>query len=174
MGHGLADYSGTGEPYGDADAHDVYSALTPRLCPNPETKTWFIRIDTLLIGGSLDDQGRKLWKQTRGADTALDDYYKVNRKTWLVQRKFTLPNPYKLVTREQLETTFPRNFRGGNLGELWLALPAVGFNADKTIAVVNMDHSCTADCCCADGKSFVLRKQNGKWKVLTWSGCWVS
>jgi len=55
MGHGLADYSGTGEPYGDADAHDVYSALTPRLCPNPETKTWFIRIDTLPIGGALDD-----------------------------------------------------------------------------------------------------------------------
>jgi hypothetical protein len=168
------EFSGSGKPYDVAEAYQVYSALIPELPPNPETKTWFIRIDTLPIGRSLDDQSREQWKQARGADTALDDYFKVNGKTWLLQRKFTLPNPYRLVTRDQLKTMFPRHFRGGNFGELWLELSAVGFNADKTVAVVYMADVCTTSCCCAEGNSYVLQKQNGKWKVSSKTGCWIS
>jgi hypothetical protein len=41
----------------DAEAYQVYSALIPELSPNPETKTWFIRTDTLPIGGSLGRDG---------------------------------------------------------------------------------------------------------------------
>jgi Tetratricopeptide repeat len=162
------------EPYADADAYEVYSALIPRLSPNPETKTWFIGIDTLPIGGSLDDQARKLWTQTRGADSALDDYYKVNRKIWLLQKKFTLPNPYRLVTREQLKAMFPPHFREGNFGELWLELSAVGFNANKTLAVVYMANFCATQCCCAAWNSYVLQKQNDMWKVSSETGCGIS
>ena len=182
---GSGHYSGSEDPYAEAEAYQVYSALIPELSPNPETKTWFIRIDTsaiftvenaktIKIGGSLDDQARKLWKQTRGADTALDDYYKVNRKIWRLQRKFTLPNPYKLVTPDEIKAMFPPNFREGRFGELWLALSAVGFNANKTLAVVYMSHVCTTDDGCAGGDAYVLQKQNGKWKVSSKTGCWIS
>src|SRR6202021_1251010 len=75
--------SGSAEPYDVAEAYQVYSAFIPELSPNPETKTWFIGIDTVPNGRSLDDQARRLWKQTKGADTALDDYHKVNRNIWL-------------------------------------------------------------------------------------------
>jgi hypothetical protein len=182
-GWGSGESSGSGEPYADAEAYEVYSALIPQVSPNPETKTWFIRIDTLTNGRPLGDQARKLWKQTRGADTALDDYFKVNRKIWLLQRNFTLPNPYRLVTREQLKAIFPDNFRGGNFGELWLELSAVGFNADKTLAVVYIANFCTTSCCCAEWNSYVLRKQNrdqtnswehGKWKVSSKTECGIS
>jgi hypothetical protein len=166
--------SGSGEPYDVAEAYQVYSAIISKVSPNPETNTWFIRIDTLPTDRSLDDQAREQWKQTRGADTALDDYLKVNGNTWLLQRKFTLPNPYRLVTRDQLKAMFPPHFRGGNFGELWLELSGVGFNADKTVAVVYMDHVCTSQCCCAEGNCYVLQKQNGKWKVSSKTGCWIS
>jgi hypothetical protein len=160
-GRRSGDYNGSAEPYADAEAYQVYSAIIPKVPPNPGTKTYFIRIDTLPISGSLDGQARKLWKQTRGADTALDDHYQVNRQSWLLQRKFTLPNPYKLVTREQLP-----HFRGGNFGEVWLELSAVGFNADKTVAVVYMLGG-------DKGTSFVLEKQNGNWEVSSETGCGI-
>jgi hypothetical protein len=174
---GSGDYSGSGEPYDVADAYQVYSALIPKVSSNPETNTWFIRIDTFPLlrhGSSLDARDRKKLKQARGADTALDDYLKVNEKHWLLQRKFTLPRPYKLVTRDEIKAMFPDDFRGGSFGELWLELSAVGFNANKTLAVVYMASFCTTQCCCAEGNSYVLQKQNGKWQVSSETGCWIS
>ena len=135
--------SGSAEPYDVAEAYQVYSAFIPELSPNPETKTWFIGIDTVPNGRSLDDQARRLWKQTKGADTALDDYHKVNRNIWLLQKQFTLPNPYKPVLARQLKAMFLPHFREGNFGEPWPDLSAVGFNADKTFAVVYMANVCT-------------------------------
>jgi hypothetical protein len=158
----------SGEPYDVAEAYEVYSVIIPTVAPNPEKKMWFIRIDTVPT-----DQVHKR-KQASSAHTALDDYFKVNTKTWLLQRTFTLPKPYELVTSDEIKAMFPSSFRGGRFGELWLELSAVGFNADKTQAVVYMEHFCTADCCCADGRSFVLQKQNGKWEVLSGLECWVS
>jgi hypothetical protein len=108
------------------------------------------------------------------ADIALDDYSKVNAKRWRLQRNFTLPKPYKLVTPDEIKAMFPPNFREGRFGELWLALSAVGFNANKTLAVVYMSHVCTTDDGCAGGDAYVLQKQNGKWKVSSKTGCWIS
>jgi hypothetical protein len=174
--HPWSESSGSGEPYNDADAYDVYSAIIPTVAPNPETNMWFIRIDTLGIrhGSSLSDQAREEWKKARGADTALDDYFKVNAKHWLLQGNFTLPKPYRLVSRDEIRAMFPRTFRGGRFGELWIELSAVGFNANKTTAVVYMVNVCTTEDGCAEGQSFVLQKQNGKWKVVTWLPCWIS
>jgi hypothetical protein len=46
--------SGSGGTYDVAEAYDVYSAIILIINPNPETHTWFIRIDTLPMGqGSL-------------------------------------------------------------------------------------------------------------------------
>jgi hypothetical protein len=165
--------SGTGEPYNDADAYDVYSAIIPIVDPNPQTHTWLIRIDTLPIlhGSSLSERARGEWQKARGADTALDDYSKVNAKRWLLQRSFTLARPYALVTRDEIKAMFPSKTEGV-MEEQWIQLSAVGFNADKTVAVVYMAHFCGEEC--GDGKPFVLQKHDGKWKVLTWFQCWVS
>ena len=107
----------------------------------------------------------------KGLDTALDDFFNVNTKTWLLQSKFTLPksvqplrnipwlpawghftlpNPYRLGTRDEIKAMSP--FGGV------IELSAVGFNTDKTVAVVYMLGG-------DKGTSFVLEKQNGKWKV---------
>jgi len=164
---------GSGEPYDDAEAYEVYSAIIPTVAPNPERNMWFIRIDTLprTHGSSLSDRARQEWKHERGADTALDDFSKVNAKHWLLQENFTLPKPHRLVSRDNIEEMFPRKAEGV-MEEHWIQLSAVGFNADKTLAVVYMAHFCGE--ACADGKPFVLRKENGKWKILSWFQCWSS
>jgi hypothetical protein len=68
---------------------------------------------------------------------------------------------------------FPPNSIG-HFEELWLELSAVGFNANKTLAVVYMANFCTTSCCCAEWNSFVLEKQNGKWKVSSKYLCGIS
>src|SRR5580693_1295438 len=182
-GTGSGEFRGTGEHYDVAEAYEVYSAIIPIINTNPETHTWFIRIDTLPMGrGSLppadpSERAREEKEEAperKLADIALDDYSKVNAKRWRLQRNFTLPKPYKLVTPDEIKTIFPRHFRGGSFGELWIELSAVGFNADRTMAVVYMAHHCTSTCCCADGKSFLLQKHNGKWEVLSGVECWIS
>jgi tetratricopeptide (TPR) repeat protein len=174
--------SGSGGTYDDAEAYQVYSAIIPIINPNPETRTWFIRIDTLPMGrGSFPPEdpsnpAREEGEQSREqrvADIALDDYGKMNAKTWLLQRNFTLPNPYRLVTPDEIEAMFPFNPEGV-MEELWIGLSAVGFNADKTMAVVYMSHVCSTGDGCADGKSFLLQKHNGKWEVLSGVECWIS
>jgi hypothetical protein len=57
----------------------------------------------------------------------------------------------------------------------WIELSAVGFNVDKTVAVVYMGHHCGP--LCGSGGFHVLEKKDGKWVALGWegSGCaWAS
>jgi hypothetical protein len=167
--------NGSGEPYDVAEAYEVYSAIIPTEVQDPKTHMWFIRIDTLPIGhGSSrvydpSDGAREEWEKARGqtpVDTALDDYVKVNAKTWLLQRNFTLPKAYKLVTRDEIKAMFPHP---GGFGNPWIELSAVGFNADRTMAIVYMTSHYSGE-----GKSFFLQKHNGKWEVLSGLSCWVS
>ena len=54
-------------------------------------------------------------------------------------------------------------------------LDSVAFNADKTIAVVYMGHSCGS--LCGGGTFYVLEKKDGIWKNMRWRGtscAWAS
>ena len=47
-------------------------------------------------------------------------------------------------------------------------LSAVGFNADKTVAVVSIGHWCGG--LCGEGQYHVLQKKDGRWIPLEWKG----
>ena len=113
---------------------------------------------------------------------AIAEYVRLNKKAWLLQKKFQIDNPYDLITPDELKLTFEsgptgwENFykqhpdSGG-----FIVLSAVGFNADKTVAVVYMGHSCGN--LCGEGRFHVLQKKDGKWSPLNWKGkscSWVS
>ena len=57
----------------------------------------------------------------------------------------------------------------------YIVLSPVAFNADKTIAVVYMGHSCGS--LCGGGTFYVLEKKDGIWKSMRWRGtscAWAS
>src|SRR5262249_227524 len=57
----------------------------------------------------------------------------------------------------------------------WIELSAVGFNPEKTVAVVYVGHHCGN--LCAGGHFQVLLKKNGKWAPIEWKGiasAWAS
>lgn len=50
----------------------------------------------------------------------------------------------------------------------WIELSAVGFNTEKTVAVVYIGHNCGV--LCGGGHFHVLQKREGKWQPLKWKG----
>ena len=109
---------------------------------------------------------------------ALKDYLLVNLSPWLLQQKFDTDLSYELVSNEQLlsvlsnhqweifEARYPES-RG------WVAFSAVGFNQDRTVAVVHVSHSCGE--LCGTAGFHVLKKKNDVWIPVEFEGwgCWV-
>ncbi len=180
--------------YSDADAYEVYSAVLsfPEAAPPSKSKNFIIRRETLRDFGALIDGETAPTRTCLRPDaesakiigTAIEDYVKINQTKWLLEEKFKPEIPYKLVdsktiisiinllTKKQDWKEFHKQYpdSGG-----FVDLSAVGFNADKSVAVVSKGLWCGS--LCGEGRYYVLQKKDGKWIPLEWEGerCgWVS
>ncbi len=92
-----------------------------------------------------------------------------NGHVWPLKRLFTLELPYELVPGKDLALaiggaageqsgSFDRRYPGAGG---FIQLSAVGFNASKTKAIVQMTWIC--GWACGGGDTFVLDKENGRW-----------
>ncbi len=181
--------------YEDADAYEVYSAIlsSPEERRLSKSKNFVIRLETNKnFGGFLDTQNgssvclRPDDESKKIIGTALDDYVKVNKTSWRLRDSFKLELPYKLVSSEILSSILKKE--GQELEDTWtefykqypdsggfIELSAVGFNAEKTVAVVSQGRWCRL--LCGNGAYHVLQKKEGKWIPLVWKGescSWIS
>lgn len=181
--------------YKDADAYEVYSAILsfPDSTESSKLKNFVIRRETLKNFGALIDS--ETISQTRtclrpDADsakiigTAIDDYIKVNQTKWLLQEKLRLEIPYKLVDSKTIISIINPLTEKENWKEFhkqypnsggFIDLSAVGFNTDKSVAVVSKGVWCGR--LCGEGDYYILQKKDGNWIPLEWKGeyCnWVS
>ena len=168
------------ESYDVAEAYEVYAAILPSQSPSTDANTkWLvIRGTTTKYESCLAPDG----PSEKMIGPAIADYAQQNREPRLLQRKFALPKPYTLLTAAEERAAFQMSPGGWEAfyqmypdsGGL-VQLSAVGFNADKTIAVVYSGLSCGSLC---GGCGFqVLQKRAGKWEPFVWNGpqCrWVS
>jgi len=143
--------------YEDAEAYKVYSAALAN-----SDKPMLIQLETWADIRCLNSV-RAADKQ---AASAFDDYVKVNETKWVLQNKFNFPKPPKLVGPEEIRAMFVEQEKeyqkGGPVTQRgYFILSAVGFNAEKTIAVVNIYYTCGG--LCSDGFLTVLRKTDGIW-----------
>jgi len=164
--------------YEDAEAYEVYSAILPtewlQLLGN--AKSLAIRSET---------KGYKMCLQPEAESEkiigqAISEYVKLNKETWLLKRGLNIEKPYELIPYDELRSALKHggweNFykQYPNSGG-WIELSAVGFNADKTVAVVYMGHHSWS--LSGGGRFHVLQKKDGKWTPLKWKGArcdWVS
>jgi hypothetical protein len=109
-------------------------------------------------------------------DPVIAEYVAVNKKTWLLQRKFEIGIPYEFISKAEISAIFEKKGMEGwtdlrakhpDSGGI-ISMSAVGFNADKTIAIVYMGHSCGG--LCGGGIYHVLKKVDGKWGEIIWLG----
>src|SRR5262249_55248754 len=146
----------------DAEAYEVYAAILPTgwLWQVQKAKSLIIRSETVAHEMCLqpaDAASEKI------VGPAISEYVKLNEKTWLLHRRFDIEKPYELIAYDDLMSAFKEgqweNFdaRYPNSGG-WIELSAVGFNADKTVAVVYMGHHCGS--LCGGGSFHVLQKKD--------------
>ena len=79
---------------------------------------------------------------------AIADYKRVNKKQWLLQRQFQIEKPYEIVSSETIGIRYPESDGLRNLAETtgYIIMSAVGFNREKTLAVVYSGSSCRSLC----------------------------
>ncbi len=106
---------------------------------------------------------------------AISNYVEINKNARLIEKAFPMDQPFELIFAAELKGIFGQGVGGWqafynrypNSGG-WIELSAVGFNADKTVAVVYTAHHCGM--LCGSGEFKVLEKKEGKWQPLTWQG----
>jgi hypothetical protein len=159
-------------PYDDPIAYEVYSAILPA-----EWRVRIARPKTLVILSATKGYKMCLVPEKESEEligAAISDYVKLNEKTWLLQaEKFKLGTPPKMIGSEELKSLLERGkwanfYRQYEDSDGVIELSAVGFNSDKTVAVVYMGHSCGS--LCGGGSFHVLQKKDGKWTPAEWQG----
>ena len=176
--NGAANKDAPPKSYEDAEAYEVYSAILPTEWPQllGNAKSLAIRSET---------KGYKMCLQPEAESEkiigqAISEYVKLNKETWLLKRGLNIEKPYELIPYDELRSALKQggweNFykQYPNSGG-WIELSAVGFNADKTVAVVYMGHHSWS--LSGGGRFHVLQKKDGKWTPLKlkWPRCgWES
>ena len=161
------------EIYEENEAYQVYSSILPKtnaLVLRGGTATY----DLCLV--PLDEQAEHV------LHPALVDFEKINSKRWILRDKFEATQP-TILPEQELESTFPEGTSGDRSRQGWKAfvqrhpnypgwieLSAVGFNSDRTIAIVYMGYHCGEQC--EGGEFKALEKKNGRWQLLTGRGRW--
>ena len=161
------------DPYDVAEAYQVYSALLPSEdAANSGKGTLVIQQETLR-GAEPSDPCLTPEAAAKFKD-AVADYKQVNRKPWLLQRQFQIAQPYELVSSDAIGKLFKQGAWNGfykrypNSGG-YLTLSGVGFNHDKTRAIVYSGTACGM--LCGSWSWHLLEKINGKWKEVPGVSC---
>ena len=96
---------------------------------------------------------------------------------------YSNPEAYEFASSEDLQAFFKPDGAGWeglakrypDSAHSYIVLSPVAFNADKTIAVVYVGHSCGS--LCGGGTVHVLENKDGIWKNMRWRGtscAWAS
>lgn len=139
----------------EKDSYEIYSMLLRTEMP-PEWKVtaWAINQETQtfpVYAASYSDHFRRCLQEDQDSTylTAIQDYAAKNKKRFVLERKFSLP---------QYELIGPRTN-----APLIFTVSAVGFDPERTRAVVYVGHNCGG--LCGGGQYHFLAKTNEQWRV---------
>jgi len=165
--------------YVDNDAYRIYDQLVPdeELWGN---KTRIIQRETAkgqFLGMNIDSCVSP--SVSHDFQAAIASFKTVNRKRWLLQRQFELDRPYELVASDVIKAVFTgteQNNDGWQAFEEhfpgaggYIVLSAVGFDRDKTHAVVFSGASCGS--LCGSWSFHLFKKVRGEWKQVPGITC---
>lgn len=164
------------KPYDDSDAYEVYAAIIGNEWPISAAKATRLVLQAEITTFPFRPM---CLKPAPGDELTLGplltSYTKANEEPRVLQKSFKLDIPYELVSRSELDKIFAPNSEGWkpfntkypNSGG-FIHMSAVGFNADKTLALVYMGHWCGG--LCGGGTHHLLEKRDGNWIEIPWRG----
>jgi hypothetical protein len=136
--------------------------------------------------GFIDEERASFYDDLKKSSPALlaetvDDLQAKNKESHKFERRFDIGRPYLLISEKELEDIFQEG-GGGGWDEFFQKYPQargfatfsrVGFNQEKTQALVYQAHSCGG--LCGGGSYVLLVKSNGVWTSKGSIGpVWVS
>lgn len=139
------------QPYEDADAYAIYTLLLPKhdITIQENTVPAPLSVKGCLAPADVD--------KFRGAVVG---YYRVYEKRLLLQRRFQLPETYRIADTKAISTRpDPRYF----------SLSPVGFNRARTQAIVYVQETCGR--LCGSFRFHLLEKIRGEWKEVGVDTC---
>ena len=161
--------------YDIPEAYQIYSLLIPHEEAYQFGKaTAIIQEDTVshpLDAGCFEAKAALRFKG------AFADYREVQKRTWLLQRRFQIERPYELVRSDTIRQFFsergPEGWKNFNQrypesGGFIIVSP-VGFDKSKTLAVVYTGSSCGG--LCGRWIFHLLEKDGGEWKAISGVTC---
>jgi hypothetical protein len=161
--------------YDDQDAYEIYSQLLPGEQSYGSAKGTLVIQQETMVPVKLDDncltpQAAREFKE------AIEDY-KRQTEPMLLERRFKIDKPYELVNAETIgtlindhtwEAFYQRYPDSGGI----IRMSAVGFNRQKTLAIVFTGSACNN--LCGSGSFHLLKKRDGKWKPVPGVRCFVA
>jgi hypothetical protein len=176
---GLLLFSGSSQPSSEAapynveDAYQIYSLLLPHEQSFDFAKGTLVIQQETVPGPEpsaqcLSPEAAQRFKE------AVADYSRIKRKHWLLQRQFQIEKPYEIVSLETIQLTMKEAGWDGfykrypNSGGIF-TMSAVGFNKEKTRAVLYSGSSCNS--LCGRWSFDLLEKRNGTWRPVDGVRC---
>jgi hypothetical protein len=157
----------TPQPYNVAEAYQIYNLLLPR------EPSYAFGKDRVMIREEADQGGGTPCLTTAAAKKFADAVAAFNRlqqKKWTLQPKFQLDKPYKLITPEDIKALPDTPTQSA--ANSFVEMSTVGFNREKTLAVLFMGSPCGGLC---GGWSYhLLEKVNGKWHEVPGVNCAIA
>jgi len=173
----------------DPVVYEIYSTVlsTYQHSDRTRSKELVIRGETLMsLGAFINTVAPKRTclsvgeEQREFVGQAVDDYVRVNQRKWRLDRKFKLDMSYTLFDPQRVtsiwgEAQWRQFYVDYPESKGIIDLSAIGFNADKTVAIFSVGRWCGP--LCGEGGHQFLQKKDGKWIPFQWKGeaChWIS
>ena len=160
------------------DIYAVYSAIL-----NREYKDRFIfiadRTSPVYFGQTFGDNSI-----SGLSDETINDYDERNKTDEPLQNAFSKDLHYALLSNDEQKQTLTKTGRENYLKKYpeavtefppslgIITFSKIGFNGDRTQALVSVNDSCPA--LCGSGQFYFLRKQDGNWSIEGVKELWVS
>lgn len=151
------------QPYGDADAYEIYNLLLP------QEESYAFAKDALMIQENTvpEDISAACLKpaDAKRFKGAIAGYERVYQKKWFLQRNFEIGRDYRIVDAKMI-SALPDQPQSA---VSYVSMSPVGFNREKTQAVVFVESSCGG--LCGSWRFHFLVKVHGKWNEIPLAGC---
>jgi hypothetical protein len=157
------------ESYADPEAYAVYAAALPMIWNSEhEPKSLIFQEETEFSARASADnlciKGDRKFSGTWGS--TLENYASVNRVPRRLLRMFPVDKAYILVPKRELDELILKShwedfYTRYPDAEGYVSVSSVGFNAQKTKALLAMTYSCGI--LCMHGTYYFMEKQNGRW-----------
>lgn len=161
-----AQKSSATQPYDDADAYEVYSLLLPH-----EESYGFAEEALMIQENTVDeDISGACLTQVDAAkfNGVIAGYKRVYKEKWVLQRRFEMGKLYRLVAPTAISALPDRPQSAVS----YVRMSPVGFNREKTQAVVFVESSCGG--LCGHSQFHFLQKSHGKWSEIPVAMCVVN